>query len=144
MDKIELARIIATGAHYGQVDKGGSPYIGHPSSVASMVDEGVEEIVAWLHDTVEDTNITLSDIEELFGKEVRDAVDAITRRKGEDRSVYLKRVKDNPIAKNVKVADLMHNSDLGRIKYRPLTQADYDRTDRYLREIIYLTNMEDE
>lgn len=138
MDKIKLAELIATGAHYGQVDKGGSPYIGHPAAVASLVFTNEEKITAWLHDVVEDTDITCNDLYPLFGGEITDAIDAVTRRKGEDRQVYLNRVKANSIARKVKIADLTHNSDLSRIKNRELTDKDFERRKRYLREMQYL------
>ena len=138
MERIELARLIATGAHYGQVDKGGHPYIGHPAAVASLVETEDEKIVAWLHDVVEDTDVTCDDIHTLFGARIANAVDAITHKKGEDRLLYLGRVKINPLARAVKIADLKHNSQLERIACRELTVKDYDRRDRYQREIKFL------
>ena len=138
MEKIRLAEIIATGAHYGQVDKGGKDYINHPATVAMYVEGEDEKITAWLHDVVEDTDVTLDDIKELFGFKIAEAVDAITRRKNEDRTVYLNRVKANPIAKRVKIADLTHNSDLSRITQRSLNEKDYERRNRYLKEMRYL------
>lgn len=140
MEKIRLAEIIATGAHYGQVDKGGEAYINHPATVAMYVNTKDEKIVAWLHDVVEDTDVTISDIKNMFGTKIAQAVDAITRRDNEDRSVYLERVKANKIAKSVKIADLTHNSDLSRIKWRALTIEDFNRADRYSREKDYLEN----
>lgn len=141
MELVGLAQVIATGVHYGQVDKGGHPYIEHPKAVASFVKTEDEKTVAWLHDVVEDTYITLSDLKSVgFPIYIVNAVDAITRRKGEDRQVYLDRVANDPIAIQVKLADLKHNSDLTRIKNRPLEQKDYDRVERYKREIEYLEN----
>lgn len=139
MEQVKFAEIIATIAHNRQLDKGGKPYIGHPQAVASMVTTEDEKTVAWLHDVVEDTPVTL-DILLLMGfsAEVVDAVDAVTRRPGEDRQDYLDRVKANKIATQVKLADLKHNSDLSRIANRPLTQKDYDRSARYMREAEFL------
>ena len=137
MEYIRLARLIATGAHCGQVDKGGNPYIEHPKTVAFLVSTKEEKIVAWLHDVVEDTDVTLSDLLTLFDYKTVKAVEAITRKDGEDRKAYLARVKANPIATRVKIADLTHNSDLSRIK-RPLTDEDIERRRRYQEEIEYL------
>lgn len=137
MEALRLAELIATGAHYGQVDKGGNPYIEHPKTVASLVMLEDEKIVAWLHDVVEDTNITLADLMPFFEPIIIAAVASITRGKDEPRDEYLKRVKADPIATRVKIADLRHNSDLSRIK-RPLTQKDLDRYNRYQEEIKYL------
>lgn len=134
MGQIELAEIIATEAHIGQVDKGGNPYICHPATVASLVETQDEKIVAWLHDIVEDTTVTLEDLRKFgFTDEIIDAVNAITRRQGESRKDYLNRVKQNPIAIQVKIADLKHNSDISRIP-NP-TSKDYERVKRYKREI---------
>ncbi len=138
MEKVRLAEIIATGAHYGQVDKGGKEYINHPATVAMYVESEDEKIVAWLHDTVEDTDITLDDVESWFGFKIRQAVDAITRRTGEDRQEYLNRVSKNKLATQVKLADLKHNSDLSRITQRPIIQKDRDRANRYQKESEFL------
>lgn len=138
MEKVQFAEVIATIAHYGQVDKGGEPYILHPEAVASAVC-GDDKIVAWLHDTVEDTTITIKDIRRCFGRKIAKAVDAITQRNGESRGDYIRRAKNNPIARRVKVADLAHNSDLSRIqKSRPLDERDYKRVERYKAEMAYL------
>lgn len=138
MDSVRLARIIATGAHYMQVDKGGHDYILHPTAVAAMVHTDDEKTVAWLHDVVEDTEITLKDLLPLFGIRITMAVDAITKRKGESRKEYLIRVKCNKIAKKVKIADLIHNSMISRIPCP--NKEDEERCNRYQKEIEYLYN----
>ena len=71
----ELAEQIPTTAHAGQVDKAGRPYIAHPARMA-----GDEHAVAaaWLHDVVEDTEVTLTDLEDSFPALVTIAVDALT------------------------------------------------------------------
>jgi (p)ppGpp synthase/HD superfamily hydrolase len=63
-----------------------------------------------LHDSVEDTPLTLAKIESLFGKEVRDAVDALTKRESETREEYLIRCGSNPIARVVKLHDAAFNA----------------------------------
>ncbi|MDR1184900.1 MAG: HD domain-containing protein [Coriobacteriales bacterium] len=106
---------VATEAHAGQTDKGGRPYISHPLTVAAMV-KGDAVVVALLHDVVEDTAVTLEDLRSAgFSDAVISAVDAITRRKGEHDVPYLARVRENPLALTVKLADLTHNSDITRI-----------------------------
>lgn len=143
MELIRLAELVARSAHKGQLDKGGNPYILHPMTVASFVRTADEKAVAWLHDTVEDTTVTLLDLKILgFPTNIVDAVDAVTRRKGEDRQDYLNRVADNPIAIQVKLADLKHNSDLNRIREsRAITQKDLDRVKRYAEEIKFLESV---
>ncbi len=140
MDYVKLAKIVAMEAHAGQLDKGGNDYINHPATVASFVASDTEKAVAWLHDVVEDTSITTKDLLKLgFTEEIVDAVDAITRRENEDRDAYLERVKNNEVARVVKIADLKHNSDLSRISSsRPLTDNDYERSERYRKEMEWL------
>ena len=137
---VRLAQLVAETKHAGQTDKAGKAYIGHPRTVASLVETDDEKTVAWLHDTVEDTDVTLDLLRRLgFSETVVAAVDAVTRRPGEDRQAYLERVKADPIARKVKLADLTHNADLSRFDgVRPLTQKDLDRKEQYLREMAYL------
>ena len=81
------------------------------------------EVVAWLHDVVEDTDVTLQAIEEQFGSEIAQAVDAITRRPDDEGDEYYHRVADNPIALAVKRSDIEDNLDPRRtIKLDPATQ----------------------
>jgi hypothetical protein len=132
-----LARTLAMEAHAGQVDKIGKPYIGHPARIAMAVrEEGYSdevEAVAWLHDVVEDTDVTLADLYvHGFSVEVIDAVDAISKRKGEKFEAYYERVKANPMALVVKWHDVADNSDPRRLaKVAPDTRerlrAKYER-----------------
>lgn len=135
----QKAFLLALEYHKNAVDKGGNDYILHPFTVALMVDDSKGKIVAWLHDIVEDTTMTLDKLlEEGFTNEIVDAVDAITRRVGELRQDYLNRVKSNKLACMVKIADLNHNSDLTRIKNPK--QRDYERVAQYKLEIEFLKN----
>lgn len=68
-------------------------------------------IVAYLHDVVEDTNINLATIENLFGSKIANAVDAITKRTDEPREDYIKRCRRNHIARIVKLHDAMFNAN---------------------------------
>lgn len=138
----ELAKLFATGAHEGQVDKSGEPYILHPQRVASRMDRPSRAVVAWLHDVVEDTDVTLQRIEELFGDGTAEAVDAITHKKGESWADYLTRVRGNEIARAVKIADLIDNSNLSRLK--EVTPKDVKRQAKYNRALIYLMDVEGE
>lgn len=127
---IELALDIAKKAHTGQKDKGGNNYIEHPLYVASQVKKEDEKIVALLHDVCEDSDITLDNLRDYgFDDKIVNAVNAITKRKTDDYTSYISRVKNNPIALAVKKADLMHNSDISRIP-NP-TEKDYKRVKKY-------------
>lgn len=120
-DLVTEAKEVATAAHKGQLDKTGSPYIGHPGRVAGHVaqhaadqDLEVARAVAWLHDVVEDTQVTLADLAQLFPADVVAAVDAMTKRAGEEPEAYYLRVRSNRIARAVKHADLDDNTDPAR------------------------------
>lgn len=102
---------LASIAHAGQVDKSGVDYIEHPIAVAEAVRHHgtAYEVVAVLHDTVEDTVVTLDQIEEMFGPRVREAVDSVSRREGEAYADFVLRAGANEIGRVVKKADIEHN-----------------------------------
>ncbi len=129
-EEVKKALAIATEAHKGQKDKGGNDYINHPLTVAKSMETDDEIIVALLHDVVEDTDTTIDDLKEAgFNDNVLNALATITKSDDESYDEYVQRVKKNPIATKVKLADLKHNSDLSRIK-NP-TEKDYKRVEKY-------------
>ncbi|MFG5918610.1 HD domain-containing protein [Sneathia vaginalis] len=138
MSNYELALKIATEAHKGQVDKAGVPYINHPLTVASLVDTEEEKIVALLHDTIEDTSITEQDLIDYgFPNEIVEAVKLLTHNKNVPYMDYVAKIKDNELARKVKIADLTHNSDLSRLK--EITDKDKKRYEKYQKALLYLT-----
>ena len=103
-------------AHKNQVDKSGMPYVYHPFHLAEQMESEETVIVALLHDVVEDTDYTLDDIRSMgFPDSVVDALALMTHDKSVPYMDYVTRIKGNPIAKSVKLADLKHNSDLSRL-----------------------------
>ena len=106
---------IAYNAHHGQVDKSGIPYIFHPIHLAEQMTDEYTTCVALLHDVVEDTDITLEALAKTFPKEVVDAVALMTHDDGTDYLQYVARIRENPIARAVKLADLTHNTDKTRL-----------------------------
>lgn len=113
---LESAIVLAAGAHRGQKDRAGAPYILHPLRVMLSLREPLEMIAGVLHDVVEDGGITLDQLRNAgYPVEVVDALDALTRRSGESYGDYLMRVKANPLALRVKLADLRDNLDESRI-----------------------------
>ncbi len=106
---------IAYRAHHGQVDKGGIPYIFHPYHLAEQMTDEYTTCVALLHDVAEDTDTTLGELATIFPREVVDALVLLTHEDGVDYYEYVAKIKDNPIAKAVKLADLTHNSDQTRM-----------------------------
>ena len=86
MSILDKAIQIAVSAHVGQVDKAGQPYILHPLRVMFSVETPHERLAAVLHDVVEDTEVTIDDLaDEGFPTEVLDAIQALTKLKGESR-----------------------------------------------------------
>lgn len=135
---LELARQLAKEYHKGQVDKAGVDYFnGHITSVVNGVDTVEEKIVAYLHDTAEDTKLTYVDLMVLdFSDRVINAVIALTKDKKESYKDYLKRVKANELATAVKLSDLTNNMDLSRLKQ--ITEADKKRLEKYKKAYKYL------
>lgn len=126
------AILLASMFHSNQTDKGGNPYILHPLKVMHYTRSEDQEIqmIAVMHDLVEDTAITLEDLRVAgFSQRVLDGVDAMTKRDGEPIGRYLTRLMLNNDAVVVKMADLRHNSDISRLK--GLSQKDFARMERY-------------
>ena len=98
--------------------------------MASLLTSPEEKATTLLHDVVEDSTITFDDLLRLgMPHSVVTAVRLLTKRKGEDYSIYLSRVKAHPIAKSVKLADLMHNMDITRLSAP--TEKDLERVRKY-------------
>lgn len=119
-------------AHDGQFDKGGLPYVLHPLKVMHYLKSDDEElqIIALGHDIIEDTDVTEGQLAEIgFSERVIAAIRALTKIKGETYEGYKDRVKANPDAVRVKMADLRHNSDIRRLK--GVTEKDIARVVKY-------------
>lgn len=95
--------------HFAQIDKKGKPFLLHPLRVALRADDPLHATVGVLHDIIEDTPLSLDALATVFGKDVRDAVDAISRRKEETYEAYILRCKQNPVARQVKKWDIADN-----------------------------------
>lgn len=108
---------LAYAAHHGQTDKSGVPYIFHPIHVAEQMDTEKRTILALLHDVVEDTDVTLSQIEEIFGQDITDTLSLLTHEDNIPYLDYIKKIKTNPDTKAVKIADMKHN--LERLELLP-------------------------
>lgn len=116
---------VAAKAHEAQVDKGGKPYILHVLDVINGVRPVlVDMTVAALHDVVEDSEYTLETLSTFFPENIIEAVDALTKRDGEDYEAYITRVLRNKIAIRVKMADIRNNIDPLRL---PVEMSEKDR-----------------
>ena len=105
-------------------------------TVASYMDTDTEKAIAYLHDVLEDTSVTVDELRNHFSNEIVDTVITLTHRKDESYFEYIQRISKSKLAKKVKVADLLHNLDITRIK-EPSKQ-DYERLEKYKKAILYL------
>lgn len=125
-------------AHKNQYDKSGMPYVFHPFHLAEQMTTEETTVVALLHDVVEDTDYTIADLTEMgFPKAITDAIGLMTHEKGVDYFEYVAAIKENPIAKAVKIADLTHNSDLSRLD--EVTEKALNRREKYQKALKMLT-----
>ena len=121
-------------AHKEQVDKSGMPYVFHPFHLAEQMQTEEATVVALLHDVVEDTDYTIEDLTSMgFGKTITDAIALMTHADGVAYMDYVREIKNNPIAKEVKLADLKHNSDLTRLDV--VDESALNRREKYLKAI---------
>lgn len=136
--ELELAVRIAADAHVGQVDKGGAPYILHPLHLMGQM-QGIEEkLVAVLHDVIEDGKETSASlIAKGIRQSVADAVDVLSRKRGETYGEMIDRIAACRLATVVKLKDLEHNLDLSRIA-NP-TIKDFERRQKYMDAMSELT-----
>ena len=142
MATIERALQIAAKAHEGQRDKEGLPYILHPLRAMLRVEGEEAQIVAVLHDVIEDTSVTADDLRHAgFSEQIVAAVLCVTHRKGEPYADYVVRCKANDVARRVKLADLADNTRPDRTILRP-DRLDHDlaRVRRYLLSYKFLTD----
>ena len=125
-------------AHKNQTDKTGLPYVFHPFHLAEQMTDEYTTVTALLHDVVEDTDYTLNDLKEMgYPDEVIQALSLLTHDDGSEYMEYVKRLKSNPIARAVKLADLKHNSDLSR--YDTIDNQAIKRTAKYQQAIEILS-----
>lgn len=121
---------IAYKAHEKQRDHSGIPYILHPIHLAEQMTTEDTCVVAILHDVVEDTTVTLEDLrQEGFSVAQLEGIRLLTHLPDVDYFDYVRGLKDNPIARAVKIADLHHNLDPSRLV--EITPHDLERFEKY-------------
>lgn len=124
--------------HKEQTDKSGMPYVFHPFHLAEQMTDEKTTIVALLHDVVEDTPYTLQDLRDMgFAEDVVAALALMTHDEAVPYMDYVAKIKDNPIARAVKLADLRHNSDLTRLD--AVDEKALQRVEKYRTAIQLLT-----
>lgn len=138
-EQFQIALELAVEKHKNQTDKAGNPYILHPLHVMENVNSKEGKIVAILHDIIEDTDVTEDYLLKIgLSKRIVDAVVALTRSEDIDYQEYIKNLSSNPLAKEVKLADLEHNMDLKRLPI--LEEKDLERNRKYQIAYHYLIN----
>src|SRR6187455_247070 len=145
-DLIRLAFEMAADAHKTMRRKSGEPYILHPLAVARICVEEIglgvrSTICCLLHDTVEDTDISLDDIEKNFGPEIARIVDGLTKisnvidvnasKQAENFKKILLTLTDDPRVILIKLADRLHNM-------RTLDSMKHDKQLRVSSETVYV------
>ena len=130
MSTLEKAIALAATQHAGQLDKGGQPYILHPLRLMLQFSNPTLQIIAVLHDILEDTATTAEDLKALcFSAEIIQSIQALTKQTGESRLETVKRTVLNPLATQVKYVDVLDNMNLSRIN-NP-TARDFARLEEY-------------
>lgn len=124
---LDKAALICVTKHAGQRDKMGCAYFQHPMRVAMRCRTDEEKMVALLHDTIEDTDVTPEYLlAEGFPQSVVDGILSVTKQEGESYEGFVARAKQNSLGRVVKLHDLEDNLDIFR-----LTALDADMTARY-------------
>ncbi len=121
-------------AHRDQVDKSGMPYVFHPFHLAEQMTDEATTVTALLHDVVEDTDFTLNDLRAMgFPAAAVDAVAMMTHDPKVPYLEYVAKIRTNPVARAVKLADLRHNSDLSRLD--TVDEKALERVEKYKKAI---------
>lgn len=143
MSTLEKAIEIASQSHAGVLDKQGEPYILHPLRVMLNVRGLSAQVVAVLHDVVEDTDVTLEDIRNAgFSEDVVTGLALVTHKREMSYADYVIGCKQNAIAQEVKLSDLRENTRLDRALMRADRFA--DDTSRMQRYILSYQFLKDE
>lgn len=140
-DKTRKALSICYEAHKDALDKSGAPYVFHPFHLAEQMQDEITTVVALLHDVIEDTDYTLQMLrEEGFGEDVLEALRLLTHsddmKTEADYMAYVAKIRENPVARAVKIADLEHNADLTRLP--KIKDKDIMRAAKYQKALMLL------
>ena len=123
--------------HKNQTDKSGMPYVFHPFHLAEQMQDEESTVVALLHDVIEDSDHTVDDLRRMgFSETVLSAIALMTHDPDVPYMDYVAKIKEDPIARAVKLADLKHNSDASRLDR--VTPHDEARLEKYKKAIALL------
>lgn len=127
-------------AHAGQVDKCGIPYVHHPLHLAESMRTEDEVCAALLHDVMEDCGKTPDDLRKLgVSERVLQALLLLTHAKDVPYLDYVRALKDDELARAVKIADLRHNSTVSRLD--TVTAWDVQRLRKYMEARVILGDL---
>lgn len=138
---LSLAIALASNQFVGRMDKGGQPYILHCLRVMNNLHTRDHELmsIAILHDVVEDTDITFSELRRLgFSDRVINTLQLLTHDKSVPYMDYIYKLAISDDARIVKMADLEDNSSILRLK--GVGEKDTDRMKKYHQAFTYLLN----
>ncbi len=125
-------------AHKDQVDKTGLPYVFHPFHLAEQMTDELSVVCALLHDVVEDTEYDFADLIQMgFPSEVIEVLRLLTHEETVPYMDYIKEISFHPIAKQIKLADLAHNSDFSRLDV--IDEWALARTEKYKKAMALLS-----
>ncbi|WP_442509397.1 hypothetical protein SH528x_000966 [Novipirellula sp. SH528] len=146
MSDLDEALVLVTTHFHGVRDKSGAPYVLHCLRAMMGVQSLDAKMVAVMHDLVEDTSVTIDDLRQKgFSETVLAAVELVTHRETDSYEDYVVRIKANPIAREVKLADLRDNTDPRRVLFREGREdRDTARIQKYLLSHQFLTDEIDE
>lgn len=129
MNNLFRALLIMVDAHEGQTDKSGKSYISHPLRVASNFEDERYQIVAILHDVLEDSDkYTIDDFNFLDDDQIK-AIKLLTHDKNDDYMTYVEKLSADDMARAIKLKDLEDNMDLSRLD--SITSEDENRFKKY-------------
>lgn len=110
------ALLISYQAHEGQTDHSGLPYIFHPYHIAEQMQDEKTTCIALLHDVMEDTKVSDEELSSIFPEDIMEPLRLLTHDRKTPYLDYILKIKQNPLAKIVKLADIAHNMDESRVE----------------------------
>ncbi len=126
-DLTHAAMRLAYAAHHGQLDKAGVPYIFHPYHLAEQMPDEITVCVALLHDVLEDTSVTLEELEAMFPPAITEAVSLLTRKPNMDYWDYIRALRYHPVARTYPTTGMHLDWPASRPRNRPACKQNMTR-----------------
>lgn len=146
---VNKALEICFDAHKDQVDAAGMPYVFHPVHIAEQFEDETKSIASLLHDVVEDGNYTFEQLAKVFSPRVIEILSLLTRKKRQTYREYIVALSKDVDAKEIKIKDLEHNTDLMRfmigfdVNVDAFTKAEKRIESRYKPALAFLRGEDD-